>query len=121
MAHAGFVRSPHAHATVVSIDLAGALAIPGVAGAFTAEYERLSRPAGFTPMPPDLRGHGTQPLARDRVRFVGEPVAVVLADDPYLLADAIEAVEVEYNLLEPALDVEGEGPSIWDDAPGNVA
>ena len=87
MLHAAFARSPFAAATVGAIDAAAALELPGVAAVFTAAD--LGRPFlravlerdEFVPTPMPM-------LAGDEVRFAGEPVAVVLADDPYLAEDA---------------------------------
>jgi carbon-monoxide dehydrogenase large subunit len=100
LAHASFVMSSQAHADVVSIDARAALAMPGVLGVWTAadilEYPDL--PGGL----PDLERPA---LARNTVRFVGEPVAVVVAEDRYLAADAAGAVEVEYDPLPAVTDV----------------
>jgi carbon-monoxide dehydrogenase large subunit len=92
--HAVFVRSPVAHARFGLVDPAGAAAMPGVAGVFT--YESLGlRPVKGFPGVPDafVRPH----LARGTVRFVGEPVAVVLAETREQAADAAEAVQVDYH------------------------
>jgi carbon-monoxide dehydrogenase large subunit len=91
---ASFVMSSEAHADIVSIDVRAALAIPGVVAVYTAddftEYPDL--PVGM----PDLE----RPiLARNTVRFVGEPVAIVVAEDRYLAADAAQAVVIEYESL----------------------
>ncbi len=93
--HAAFVRSPFAAATLGPIDTSPALALPGVAAAFTAAdlgdpgiLAVLERP-GFVPTPLPL-------LAVGQVRHVGEPVAVVLADDPYTAEDAIELIDVDW-------------------------
>ncbi len=93
--HAAFVRSPFASANLVSIDTSAALARPGVAAAFTAAdlgdpalLAVLERPE-FVPTPLPL-------LAIGQVRHVGEPVAVVLADDPYTAEDAMELVDVDW-------------------------
>ena len=98
---AGFVASPHAHAMVLAIDVRRALAMPGVLGVWTAadftEYPDL--PGGL----PDFERPA---LATDRVRFVGEPVAVVVAEDRYLCADAVAAIEVEYDVLPAAVTIE---------------
>src|SRR5579875_3850351 len=121
--HAGFVRSPLAHAVIRSIDVEAARTIPGVVAAFTAaDLPVLGHSIPTEAMMPGVAVHGFSPLATDRVRYVGEPVAVILTEDPYLLADAVEAVQVEYEDLPPVVDVETaeQAPAIWEDAPGNV-
>ena len=99
--HAAFARSPFAAAQVDAINLSAALTMPGVRAAFTAA--ELGHPyllailerAEFTATRMPL-------LAGDQVRYVGEPVAVVIADDPYIAEDAAEVVEVEWTPL-PAI------------------
>jgi carbon-monoxide dehydrogenase large subunit len=110
-AHAVFVRSPHAHARVLSVDVAGALAAKGVVGAFKAAD--LSA-AGIGPMrttvPQKNRDGSAVPeglrpvLAADRVRFVGEAVAIVVAQSAREARDAAELVEVAYEELPPVVD-----------------
>jgi 2-furoyl-CoA dehydrogenase large subunit len=99
--HAAILRSPLAHARVVRVDPARALELPAVVGALTgADVAALSRPfpAGIdSPVPYYAAASGT-------VRYVGEPVAVVVARDRYLAEDALELIEVEYDPLEPVLD-----------------
>ncbi|HEV8385465.1 MAG TPA: hypothetical protein VGQ11_11400, partial [Candidatus Acidoferrales bacterium] len=107
MLHAGFVRSPHAHAKVKSIDTSKAQSAPGVVGVFTAEDFRGQ--IGIVPCAaqlPDLKGAPRPVLATGRVRFVGEAVAVVVASDPYALRDAIDLVDVDYEPLTPVVDPE---------------
>ena len=99
--HLAFVRSPHAHAAIVRIDAGAARARPGVAAVLTAAD------LGVSPLLPSLDGPGFtptpwSPLAHDVVRFAGEPVAAVVAETPYLAADAREAVVVDYE-PRPAL------------------
>ncbi len=100
LAHAAFVTSSQAHADVTAIDARGALAMPGVLGVWTAEdlLDHPDLPGG----PPDLE---RPVLARNTVRFVGEPIAVVVAEDRYLAADAAGAVQVEYEPLPAVTDV----------------
>lgn len=98
--HAAFVMSSCAHAELVSIDARAALAMPGVVGVWTAadflDYPDL--PGGL----PELERPA---LARNRVRFAGEPLAVVVAESRYQVADAVAAVEVEYQELDSVTDV----------------
>ncbi|TMJ73026.1 MAG: xanthine dehydrogenase family protein [Alphaproteobacteria bacterium] len=97
------LRSPHGHAELVSIDASAALAMPGVACVVTGEdARRWTKPfavAVKTPMQ-----HWC--LAVDRVRYVGEPVAIVLAQDRHLAEDALERIAVEYRPLPAILDPE---------------
>jgi len=101
--HAAVIRSPYAHACITRLDASAALALPGVFGALTgAEVVALSRPfpAGIdSPVPQYAAAH-------EVVRYVGEPVAVVVARDRYLAEDAAELIEVEYEAVEPVLDAE---------------
>ena len=110
-AHAVFVRSPHVHARVVSLDVLPALAAKGIFGVFTAA--ELSA-AGIGPMrvtvPQKNRDGSAVPeglrpvLAVDRVRFVGEAVAIVVAKTAREARDAAELVEVAYEELPPVTD-----------------
>lgn len=99
--HAAFVMSMHAHAEIVSIDARAALAMPGVVGVWTAA-DFLD----FPDLPGGLPELERPVLARNRVRFAGEPVAVVVAENRYQAADAVGAVEVEYEVLDAVTDVE---------------
>ena len=100
-AFASFVTSTEAHATIDAIDVRAALAIPGVLAVYTA--------ADFTDYP-DLPGGlptlERPALARNTVRFVGEPVAVVVAEDRYIAADAVAAVNVSYTPLKVMTTIE---------------
>ena len=101
--HAAVLRSPFAHARITRLDPAAALALRGVVGVLTgADVAELSRPfpAGIAaPIPHFAAAHET-------TRYVGEPVAVVVARDRYLAEDALELIDVEYEPLEPVLDAE---------------
>ena len=99
--HAAILRSPHAHAEILSLDCAAAMALPGVACIVTGEDARAwTRP--FTAVLPTSVEHWC--LALDRVRYVGEPVALVVAADRYRAEDAVAAITVEYRPLPPVLD-----------------
>jgi carbon-monoxide dehydrogenase large subunit len=101
--HLGAVRSVHAHARVLKVGTGAALALPGVVAAWSA----VDLPEGARAIAPAYGGAHKgrlfeQPiLAREVVRYVGEPIAVVVADDAYRLADALAAVVVEYEPLPP--------------------
>jgi carbon-monoxide dehydrogenase large subunit len=102
--HATFVRSTVAHGTLVGIDTSDALGLPGVAAVVTGADIDL---APLPPAVPFLNAAMTRPfLATDRVRFVGEPVAVVLAESPEEAADAAEAVWVDIDPLPAVIDPE---------------
>jgi carbon-monoxide dehydrogenase large subunit len=110
--HLAIVRSTHARARVVAIDTAVVRALPGVSVFVAEDLPELDAPlhaahadAGNpyvrldTPRP-------QRPLARGEVRYVGEPIAAVIAPDPYVAADAAEAVRIEYAPLPAVLDAE---------------
>ncbi|WP_146344940.1 aerobic carbon-monoxide dehydrogenase large subunit [Falsiphaeobacter marinintestinus] len=100
MLYGDFVRSPYAHARVVSVNKEAALAIPGVVAVLTAED---LEPLGLHWMP-TLAGDKQMVLADGKVLFQGQEVAYVVADDRYVAADAAELVEVEYEELPVVVD-----------------
>jgi aerobic carbon-monoxide dehydrogenase large subunit len=105
MLHAAFVRSPLAHARVLSVDASAARELPGVVAVYTgAELEAMTVPGPETLMAL-LGWQGPTPeftlLATDKVRFAGDPVAVVVAESRYLAEDGCELVEVDYEDLPP--------------------
>ena len=106
--HAAFVRSPHAHAGIRSIDLDAARGHPGVVGVYTGtdlvEAGVNGIPVGW--LLPDLKPSNHHAIAVDKVHYVGEAVAVVVADSPYAARDAAELVVVEYDPLPAVADVE---------------
>jgi 2-furoyl-CoA dehydrogenase large subunit len=100
---AAIVRSPHAHARITGYDVSTALRMEGVVGVVTGEdVARFTRPFPVG-VPAPVRYHCA---ATDKVRFVGEPVAVVVARSRYLAEDAADAVVVEYEPLPAVVDVE---------------
>ncbi|HEV2673832.1 MAG TPA: xanthine dehydrogenase family protein molybdopterin-binding subunit [Aliidongia sp.] len=127
-----FLRSPHAHARIVSIDTAEALAMPGVIAVLTGA-DLVA--AGVKPLPlgPMYKGPdgspGTTPrrrgLAHETVRFVGEAVAAVLAGTREQAKDAVEAVAVDYEELPVVTELSqatAEGaPQLWPEARRNIA
>ena len=125
MREAVLLRSPHAHARIVSIDAAQALAMPGVDSVVTAQ----DLPAGLTPIPCRIPTHGDMApylqhvLAREKVRYVGEPIAVVVAECRALAEDAAERVTIEFEPLavvaNAASAVAPGAPALF--SPGNVA
>src|SRR5262249_22017191 len=107
MLHAAILRSPHAHAKILRIDTAAAKAIPGVVGVFTGAD--VNEACGVVPCGaamPDLKAPAHTALAGDRVYFVGHAVAVVVATDPYVARDAIDAIDVDYDALPAVVDPE---------------
>jgi len=101
-----FVRSTVAHARITSVDVSGALGAPGVLAVFTeADLAAAGLPAVTPPMPGMNEQMVHFLLARDVVRFVGEPVAVVVTEHPYQGEDAAELVDVDYDPLPPVIDM----------------
>jgi carbon-monoxide dehydrogenase large subunit len=107
--HMRMVRSNHAHGRVVAIDVKEALAVPGVVAVWTARDIDDIGPIDFREGPIEKLAPYRQPvLATDKVRYVGEPVAAVFAEDPYVAEDAAELVAVEIEPLPPLLDARAE-------------
>lgn len=106
--HLHVVRSPLAHATITGIDKSAAEAAPGVIGVYTAAdlgVEGVGLPCAW-PITPDMKSPQRPLLANTTVHFAGEGVAVVLARTPAQARDAADLVEVDYEPLEPVLDME---------------
>jgi carbon-monoxide dehydrogenase large subunit len=107
MLHVMFLRSPMAHARITRVDVSGARELPGVVAAFSGQdfaAEQGSLPCGW-PVSEDIVIPDHPPMAVSAVRYVGEAVACVVATDRYRAADALEAIEVDYEPLEPVLDM----------------
>jgi aerobic carbon-monoxide dehydrogenase large subunit len=108
MLHSAILRSPHAHARIVSIDTSEAEALPGVHAVITGKtLEGLPRPEllgdNFAWMP--TLSYDTQAvLATDKVRFQGQEVAFVIADSRYIAKDALDLIDVDYEPLPPVMD-----------------
>ena len=124
--HLSIVRSPYAHAKITRIDVSAAVNIPGVVAAFTAAdlADQLgSLPVGWVVEGTKLPDH--PPLAIDTVRYVGDAVAVVVADDKATAVDAAELVTVDYEQLPVVVGSEEaqkpDAPELHAEAPGNVA
>src|SRR6266852_3786964 len=104
--HMVVVRSPYAHAVIKNIGLDAARALPGVVAAFAgAELVSGMPPMKSIPMP-GLKKPERRPLAVGRVRYVGDPVAIVLAEDLSIALDARDLVEVDYEPLPAVIDPE---------------
>ncbi len=114
--HAAVLRSPHAHARIRGVRSERARALPGVVGCFTlADLQDVLRPLPVAGSPPPplqarvgfrLKTAVQLALAGDRVRHVGEPVAVVVATDPYVAQDALDLIDVDYEPLPPVVDAD---------------
>ncbi|MFQ5856305.1 MAG: xanthine dehydrogenase family protein molybdopterin-binding subunit [Anaerolineae bacterium] len=107
MLHAAILRSSHAHARIKSIDPDNARNIPGVAGVLT--FDEIASISGPIPLRmyalPGLDRYLQFPLARDKVRYVGEPVALAVAESRYLAEDALEEIIVDYEPLPAVTNV----------------
>jgi aerobic carbon-monoxide dehydrogenase large subunit len=141
-AYAVFVRSPHAHARIASINVAPATSLPGVIAVFTAaDYaasggrgvNHIANPASTHDVKiKSFTGEGRRtafekphlPLAADRVRYVGEPVAMVVAESRAIAQDASELVVVDYEELPAVTDavaaLKPGAPQLHDELPGNL-
>ncbi|MDF1605824.1 xanthine dehydrogenase family protein molybdopterin-binding subunit [Nocardioides sp. YIM 152315] len=124
--HASVVRSMVANARITNIDVEAARSAPGVHLVLTGrDLGDLNEPLPLLAGHPSLIAAKTQrPLAVDRVRYVGEAVALIVADTRYLAEDAAELISIDYDILDPVVDL-GEASStsaaVHDDVPGNVA
>ena len=108
MVHAAFLRAPHAHADITALDVSEARAAPGVVAVYTgADMARHVSPyVGVLTHLAGLRSPPQHPLAVDRVRWQGEPVAMVIATSRALAEDAVERIEVDYDELPALTDPE---------------
>jgi aerobic carbon-monoxide dehydrogenase large subunit len=124
---AAFVRSPHAHARVLDIDVADALDVDGLVAIYTYEDlpGRLAEPLPLLiPHPSLTHGRTPYPLAAGEVNHVGEPVAMVVARDRYLAEDAADRISVDYQPLPPVVGLAAARAAehlVHDDVPGNLA
>ncbi len=124
---AAYVRSPHAHARVLDIDVSGALAIDGLVAIYTHEdlTGALAEPLPLLiPHPSLTHGRTPYPLARGEVNHVGEAVVMVVARDRYLAEDAVERIVVEYAPLPAVVGIDAARAAVLlvhDDVPGNIA
>jgi 2-furoyl-CoA dehydrogenase large subunit len=120
--HAAILRSPHAHANMVSIDTAAARKAPGVVAVLTgADIKKLTSSLVVGVKAPIE----CWPIAVDRVRYVGEPVAVVVASDRYKAEDAVDLIEVRFAsrlaVIDPLKAIAPSAPLLHDGFPDNVA
>ena len=131
-AHAAMLRSPHAHARIVAIDTSAALAAPGVLAVFTEADLAAAGMGTMRVALPRKRPDGSPlfyvphpGLARGFVRYVGDPVAMIVAETLTQARDAAELVAVEYELLpsvtETARILDDDAPAVWAECPGNLS
>ena len=123
--HVAFRRSDHAHARIGSIDCSQARAMPGVVAVLTApDLNDFVKPLVATSRMKNYYATPIHLLARDKVRYVGEPVVAVLAENRYLAEDALEGISVEFEPLpavsDPELAITSEAPLLHEDAGTNV-
>jgi aerobic carbon-monoxide dehydrogenase large subunit len=125
MLHACFVRSPFAHAKINGIDPSAALALPGVRAVFTAaDLNPDVKEAWHAVAGKDIPDTPRPPLAEGAAKFVGDPVALVVAENRYVAEDAVELVEVDYEPLPAVADFTkavGSAVIVHDAYPDNVA
>jgi aerobic carbon-monoxide dehydrogenase large subunit len=129
--HAALLRSPMAHARIKGIDVSAALARKGVVAVYTADdLGAVNRPGPLLVPPPPIKGstfnlRTNTPLAKDKVRFAGEPLAIVLAESRYIAEDALADIAVDLEALPVVVDLEkalAKGASlVHEDLGSNVA
>ncbi len=131
LAYLAFVRSPYPHARITRLDASEATRLPGVIAILTGDdFKPLSGPmpfgggeggGGLGGMQPVV----TYPLATERVRHVGQALAVVVAESPYVARDALDLIQVDYEPLDAVVDlvqaVQPGAPQVYDHVPNNVA
>jgi len=130
--HAAFVRATVAHAIIRKVDVAAAMRMTGVVAVITGRDLATDNIGGIPPLV-SFNGRDGKPMFRatmpvlpsERVRYVGEAVAMVIAETAYQAQDAAEAVDVQFDQLVAAPNVERalakDALAIWPDAPGNIA
>lgn len=127
MVYVSILRSPHGHARIVEIDTSAAAAHPGVVAVFTGK----DMEADLNPLPCAWQAGGVvnnvntpRALTVDEVHFVGDPIAVVLAEDRYTARDALELIRVRYEVLPAVVDAEKAtqdgAPQLHENAPNNI-
>ncbi len=125
--HAAILRSPYGHARIGALDVSAANALPGVRAVYTAaDLGDFNQPAPLVVPHPNLtQGRTQRPLAVDKVCYIGEAVAMVVADDRYVAEDAVGLIDVDWQPLAAAVDFrvadQPGQPLVHDDVPRNVA
>jgi carbon-monoxide dehydrogenase large subunit len=126
MMHAAVLRSTHAHARIVTIDAAAALKLPGVIGVLTAadiaDQKTIPMRTGRIP---GLERSQQTPMATTKVRYVGDPIGLVVAESRYIAEDALDLIDVEYTALGAVTDASESmkpgAPQLHDPVPNNIA
>ena len=128
LVHAAILRSPHGHARITGIDTTAAAAAPGVLAVYTgADTEGVLNPMPCAWVIPDsdVKAVAYPPIAKDVVRYVGDAVAVVVAEDRYQAEDALELITVDYAplpaVINPEAATQDGAPQLHEDAPNNQA
>ena len=128
MVHAAILRSPHAHANIRSIDTSGAASQPGVVAVYTgADTDGVlaGMPCAWLIPGSDLKTPEHPAIAKDRVRYVGDAVAVVVAETRYQAEDALEHIDVDYEplgvVINPKAAAQAGAPQLHDDVENNIA
>jgi len=125
MAYLAIKRSPYAHAIIKSIDTSKAKALPGVIDVFTGEdtSDVGMLPCGWNV--PDIKVPANRVLQTDKVRHVGDRVAMVVAENQYIAQDALDLIEVDYDPLPAVVDAkkaaEAGAPQLHDSVPNNIS
>ncbi|MCS5607016.1 MAG: molybdopterin-dependent oxidoreductase, partial [Alphaproteobacteria bacterium] len=119
--HVAMLRSPHPHARIVAIDTEAARTMPGVTGVVTGvEFQKYLNPLASAVRAPIAY----YPIAVDKVRYVGEPVALIAAEDRYLAEDAAEAIKVDYQpleaVVEPQAALAADAPVLHEEVSSNL-
>jgi aerobic carbon-monoxide dehydrogenase large subunit len=119
------VRSIYAHATITRINLDAARSLPGVVAALQGEELVSGMPTIEAMSLPGLKKPQRRPLATGKARYMGDPIAIILAENPYIAADAVDLVEVDYEPLPAVVDperaLEANAPLLYDEFGTNVA
>ena len=128
MVYAAILRSPYAHANITSIDTSAAACQPGVIAVYTgADIEGHLNPIPCAWLIPDsdLKTPDHPAIAKDKVRYVGDAVAVVVAENRYQAEDALEHIDVDYEPLDATINPKAStmdgAPQVHDDVPNNIA
>ncbi|GCE24744.1 aldehyde dehydrogenase [Dictyobacter alpinus] len=129
MLHMTVLRSPYGHARITSINTDSARQLPGVVAVYTAQDIKgtVGNIPVAAPLPPHItKGMGRRiPLAEGKVRFYGDPVAIVVAENRYIARDALDLIDVDYEPLPAVIDVEKamqpDSPLLYEDFKTNVA
>ncbi|MBP2366195.1 xanthine dehydrogenase family protein molybdopterin-binding subunit [Pseudonocardia parietis] len=123
--HSHFLRSTVAHGRITDMDVTAARELPGVTAVFTgADMSALTSDLSFAQPIPGLHSPSYPAIASDVVRYVGEPIALIVAESRYVAEDAASLIEVDYDVLDPVMSTEAglaDGATqLFEDVPGNV-